>query len=381
MHNDSTPLVIAHRGASGYRPEHTVAAIELGFALGADAVEPDVVLSRDGVPVVRHENEISGTTDVAKRPEFAHLRTTKIVDGAEMTGWFTEDFTWAELQTLRCRERLPKLRPHSTAWDGRYPILRLADVFGLVDAACARFGRQLTTVVELKHADYYLRQGWDLAAVLAAECELEGWQEKGDALVVESFELGVLQRVRASGLPCEQVFLVESFGAPAEELQAACAAGSLDSVQLGQVMAAYLGVPGAVSPSAEVTAAVFAQAEAAGVRSYEWYRSAAGLAFLAGEVDGISVPKRELLELDAATSVPGDFAKRAAQAGLYTYTWTLRPENHFLLPQAKRGDSSSSWGAWQQEYAAILASGVQGIFVDQPDLGRLAVTDFLAAAR
>src|SRR3954454_16332942 len=106
-----SPLVIGHRGAPGYRPEHSRSSYDLALAMGADAVEPDVVVSRDGVLVVRHENEISGSTDVADRLEFARRRTTKTIDGVEVSGWFVEDFTWDELSTLRCRERLPQLRP------------------------------------------------------------------------------------------------------------------------------------------------------------------------------------------------------------------------------------------------------------------------------
>src|SRR3954453_10127825 len=137
------PQVIGHRGASGYRPEHTRAAYELAFALGADAVEPDIVATKDGVLVLRHENEISGTTDVAAHPEFAHLRATKVIDGATLTGWFTEDFTWAQLATLRARERLPAIRTGAATFDDRYPILRLADLMAIIDEQSARLGREL----------------------------------------------------------------------------------------------------------------------------------------------------------------------------------------------------------------------------------------------
>ena len=137
------PLVIGHRGAPGYRPEHSRSSYELAFALGADSVEPDVVASADGVLVIRHENEISGTTDVAERAEFAHLRTTKTVDGDEHTGWFTEDFTWDQLATLRVRERIPAVRPSSATFDGKQGILRLRDLADIVDAASEQQGRAL----------------------------------------------------------------------------------------------------------------------------------------------------------------------------------------------------------------------------------------------
>src|SRR5687767_5911378 len=111
------PLIIGHRGAPGYRPEHTRSSYDLALQLGADAVEPDVVFTKDRIAVVRHENEIGSTTDVAAHPRFADRRTTKVIDGQAITGWFTEDFTWEELSTLRCRERLPELRPSSASFD------------------------------------------------------------------------------------------------------------------------------------------------------------------------------------------------------------------------------------------------------------------------
>src|SRR5688500_5747907 len=149
------PAVIAHRGASGLRPEHTLEAYRLGIEQGADYVEPDLVMTRDGVLVARHENEISGTTDVADRHEFADRRATKIVDGREVSGWFTEDFTLAELRTLRARERLPELRPGSAAYDGRFGLVTLEDIISLVDEESRARGRPIGIVAELKHAAYF----------------------------------------------------------------------------------------------------------------------------------------------------------------------------------------------------------------------------------
>src|SRR5688572_24352873 len=142
----SGPIVIGHRGACGYRPEHSRAAYELAITLGADAIEPDIVATRDGVLVLRHENEISGTTDVATRPEFAGRRATKKVDGVSLTGWFTEDFTWAELRTLRAVERLPEVRQSSATFDGTEGILRLRDLLDILDAGAERTGRPISIV-------------------------------------------------------------------------------------------------------------------------------------------------------------------------------------------------------------------------------------------
>lgn len=210
------PLVIGHRGASGYRPEHTEAAYSLAFALGADAIEPDIVATRDGVLVVRHENEISGTTDVAAHAEFADRRTEKVIDGVALTGWFTEDFTWAELRTLRARERLPTLRSMSASFDGLFPILRLRDVFRLVDRLEAPLDRELGVVAEIKHASYFASIGLPLDELFAAEVNEAGWNTGEGRLTIESFERTVLAQVHERGIFGRRVFLLEATGAPAD---------------------------------------------------------------------------------------------------------------------------------------------------------------------
>ena len=208
------PLVIGHRGAPGYRPEHSRSSYDLALAMGVDAVEPDIVVSKDGVLVVRHENEISGTTDVADRPEFADRRTTKTIDGAELTGWFTEDFTWHELSTLRCRERLPKLRPSSASFDDEQPVLRLRDVLDLVRAASLEQGRELGVVLEIKHATYFAGIGWDFAELIEAELLDAGWARGELPLTIEAFESTVLRRLRERGIRGTYVYLLEAAGRP-----------------------------------------------------------------------------------------------------------------------------------------------------------------------
>ncbi|MGE3984658.1 MAG: glycerophosphodiester phosphodiesterase family protein, partial [Dehalococcoidia bacterium] len=156
LHLPERPLIIAHRGASAYRPEHTLASYALAIEMGADFIEPDLVATRDGELVARHENEISGTTDVASRPEFAARRTTKQIDGVTMTGWFTEDFTLAELKTLRARERLPELRPANTAFDGEFPIPTLQEIIDLVRGVeLSTPGRRVGIYPETKHPTYF----------------------------------------------------------------------------------------------------------------------------------------------------------------------------------------------------------------------------------
>jgi glycerophosphoryl diester phosphodiesterase len=321
------PLVIAHRGASGYRPEHTRAAYELALMMGADALEPDIVLSRDGVLVLRHENELSGTTDIEARPEFAKRRTTKIVDGHSRTGWFSEDFTWAELSTLTARERMPTIRPASAEFDGTENILRLSDLLEIIDRFAAEQSRPIVLVAELKHAHYFASIGLPLDELFATA--VDGWATASN-LIVESFELTVLAKLRARGLPGRLIFLVENSGAPADSL-------ALDD---GDVV------------------------------SYADHLTAAGLAKLAHTVDGVSVSRRLILEQDAAGNATGITAvvARAQAAGLLVFTWTLRAENRFLCLNHRSGTDPTALGDWRTEFALVMSSGVDGVFADQPDL-------------
>jgi glycerophosphoryl diester phosphodiesterase len=319
--------VIGHRGASGYRPEHTRAAYQLAFALGADAVEPDIVATRDGVLVLRHENEISGTTNVASHPEFADRRTTKVIDGHSLTGWFTEDFTWSELETLRAIERLPTLRQQGATFDGTARILRLTDLIGIIDEQSAARGRRLIMVAEIKHAAYFASIGLPLDGLFAAE--IADWATP-DNLIVECFEQTVLGQIRARGIPGRYVFLLESSGSPADLV-----------AKWGNKALPY---------SAHLTDA--------------------GLARLAKEVDGISVDKRTLLRVDAAGRVAGasELVERSHAAGLTVFCWTLRAENRFLAKGLRRGTSGRDFGDWLTEFRLIIGTGVDGVFTDQPDL-------------
>jgi glycerophosphoryl diester phosphodiesterase len=317
-------LVIAHRGASGYRPEHTAAAFELAIALGADAVEPDLVATADRVLVIRHENEISTTTDVASRSEFAGLRTTKVVDGNTLTGWFTEDFTWEQLSTLRATERIPQLRPQNTKHVDS-GILRFADLLRLLDNA----DRCVGLVAELKHATYFESIGLPLDELFAAELVESGWW--GDSrLTVESFEETVLGALRKRGIRAPLVFLIESDGAPADQV----AASGADAMP------------------------------------YSAYLKSAELERLSHRVDGISVNKHLLLRPDEDGDVRGvtDLVDRAHAAGLTVYCWTLRAENAFLPPNLRRGVQPQQFGDWLAEFHLLLRSGVDGVFADQPDL-------------
>jgi glycerophosphoryl diester phosphodiesterase len=309
------PLIIGHRGASGYRPEHTRAAYELAFALGADAVEPDIVATKDGVLVLRHENEISGTTDVAAHAEFAERRTTKTIDGASLTGWFTEDFTWPELATLRAVERLPDLRQHGATFDGMYPILRLSDLMQIIDAASAREGRELVMVAEIKHATYFESIGLPLDELFAAE--VARWATATN-LVVECFEETVLGKIRVRGVPGRYVYLVEASGAAADLVARDGAQAKTYAEQLEEL--------------SSIT------------------------------TDGISLDKKVLL------AGGSELVDRAHAAGLIVFTWTLRAENRFLAKKRRRGAADANFGDWLGEFRAIIDTGLDGVFADQPDL-------------
>ncbi len=194
-HHRADPLVIAHRGASGHRPEHTLAAYQKAIDLGADYIEPDLVSTKDGVLVARHENEISGTTDVADHPEFADRRTTKTIDGLAITGWFTEDFTLAELKTLRAKERLPQVRPENTAYDGMFEVPTFAEVLQLVRRAERRTGRTIGVAPETKHPTYFDSIGLSLEEPMLRTLDRFGLDGRKDAVVIQSFEVGNLQEL------------------------------------------------------------------------------------------------------------------------------------------------------------------------------------------
>lgn len=310
-------LLIGHRGAPGYLPEHTRSSYELAISMGVDAVEPDVVATADGVLVVRHENEISETTDVADRPEFADRRTTKTFLGHEMTGWFTEDFTWAELQTLRCRERLPEIRRESAAHNDEERMLSLRELLEL----CAQHG--VGMVLEVKNPTYFTSIGVDLAALVAAELRAAGWADGEHPLWIECFEQSVLGALQGLGVQAQYIYLLAAGGAPLDLL-------------------ATLGA--AAPPYADVI-------------------TPAGLDALVGAVDGISVDKQMLL-VDGNTIVADAHAR-----GLAVFTWTCRPENVFLDEAYREGSDPAAFGNWHDEWARIAATGIDGVFVDHADLG------------
>lgn len=317
----SRPAIIAHRGASGLRPEHTLEAYRHGIEQGADYVEPDLVMTRDGVLVARHENEISGTTDVASHPEFAGRRTTRPVDGRQVTGWFTEDFTLAELRTLRARERLPELRPASAAFDGRFGIVTLEEVIELVRGESRARGRPIGIVAELKHASHFAAAGLEIEGALLPVLERHGIAGD-DPFFIECFEPLILGRLR-SATSARLVQLIAESGTSAD--------GS--AVTYGQM----------VTPK--------------------------GLAQIAGYADAVGPAKSLIVPrgADGASLPPTSLVSDAHAVGLLIFPWTFRSENIFLPAELRSGDDPGAHGDAAAEYRMFYALGVDAVFSDFPD--------------
>ncbi len=309
-------LVIAHRGASVRRPEHTLAAYRLAVAEGADVIEPDVVATRDGALVVRHENEISGTTDVASRPEFASRRTTKAIEGRPVTGWFTEDLTLAEVKALRAVERLPGLRPESAAYDGQFEVPTLAEVVALAADLGAARGRPVGVYPETKHPSHFRRIGLPLEVPLVEALRQRGLTERDDPAWVQSFEVGSLELLRG-----------------------------LTRLRLVQLVAPDAGPADRpwLTPRSMTTAH--------------------GLATVATYADALGPAKRLVLDDGLA---PTPLVADAHRAGLAVHVWTVRPENAFLPPALQSGDDRAAWGDVAAEVRALAAAGVDGLFTDAP---------------
>ncbi|MCA0145842.1 glycerophosphodiester phosphodiesterase family protein [Blastococcus sp. LR1] len=309
------PVVIGHRGAPAYRPEHTTASFELAIDLGADLIEPDVVVSRDGVLVVRHESELSLSTDVAEHPEFADRHTTKVVDGSLCTGWFTEDFTYAELRTLRAVERMPAMRPLNTAYDGRYGILTLAEVIEL--ARCrSTADRRIRVLAELKNPDVDGDAGVHMGALVAEELRRLGTDRADGTVLIQSFDPALLRDLRAR----------LGDGGP----------------QMAQL------IPDAPTGDAMVTPS--------GLREISTYAQAIA-------------PSRERVLTSAAGTRAGraHLVGQAHAAQLSVFVWTLRAENAFLPAHLRRGDAPEGLGDAVGDAQELLALGVDGLITDSPD--------------
>ena len=312
------PLIIGHRGASGSRPEHTLESYELAIELGADYIEPDLVSTKDGVLVARHENEISGTTDVADRPEFASREATKVIDGVEVTGWFTEDFTLAELKTLRAKERLPELR--DTSFDGQFEIPTLEEVIDLVQEKSTEVGRTIGIYPETKHPTYFDSLGLSLEEPLVDTLEANGYTDKNDPVFIQSFETANLKQLdELTNLP-----LIQLLG---------------DSGQPYDFTAS--GDP----------------------RTYADLTAPDELTKIAEYADGIGPSKRLIVPADADGRLqpPTSLIDDAHAAGLLVHAYTFRNEDVFLAPDYN--------GNPELEYEQFFSLGLDGLFTDFPGTG------------
>jgi glycerophosphoryl diester phosphodiesterase len=313
-------LVIAHRGASGYRPEHTPAAYRLAASQGADYLEPDLVATLDGVLVCRHENEISGTTDVADHPVFADRKLTKIIDGTAVTGWFVEDFTYPELRTLRARERMPALRASNTSYDGLEAIPTFDDVVALARQESLRLGRPIGVLPEIKHPAYFRRVGLPLEELLTERILKLGL--RSDEIMVQSFEPTSLRRLSVmTRVPLVQ--LVDSQGAPNDFLRTGDGRTFADLIQ------------------------------PAGLREVSTYAHA-----LAPHKD-LVIPRTPT----GALGEPTRLVDQAHRAGLAVQVWTFRAERRFLPTDID----------FPTELSRFTRLGIEGLFADHPDQAAAAV--------
>lgn len=315
------PLIIGHRGASGFRPEHTLEAYELAIEQGADYIEPDLVSTKDGVLIARHENEISGTTDVAERSEFADRETTKVIDGVEITGWFTEDFTLEEIKTLRAKERIPEIRPDSAEYDGLFEVPTFQEVIDLAQQKSAETGRTIGIYPETKHPTYFDSIGLSLEEPLVATLEANNLTDANDPVFIQSFETANLKELNEEiDVPLVQLF------------------GSSDTSPYDFVVNN--------DP-----------------RTYGDLTSPEELANIAEYADGIGpdkrliVPANEVGELQAPTTLVDD----AHAAGLLVHPYTFRSEDTFLAPEYNSNP--------ELEFEQFFSLGVDGLFTDFPGTG------------
>ena len=340
MSKDSAlPVVIGHRGACGYVPEHTLTSYFIAMQAGVDYVEPDLVMTKDAVLVARHENEIGTTTDVARHHEFADRRATKVIDGTPVTGWFTEDFTLAELKTLRARERIPDIRPANTRFDGQFQVATFEEILALLQAVqrqrvalAQQLGRPAPLPIgvypETKHPSYFQGLGLAMEEKLVATLERYSYKGREGRAYLQSFEVGNLKVLsKLTGLPLVQ--LIESSGAP------------YDFVAQGDR------------------------------RTYADLITPRGLEEIAGYAQAIGPSKSLIIPRTASDSLaePTSLVADAHAQGIHVHAWTFRAENFFLPSTWRVGADPQSFGNLDAELRAFLAAGVDGFFTDHADIG------------
>ncbi len=333
----ATVLVIGHRGASALRPEHTLASYAKAIADGADVIEPDLVMTKDGVLVARHENEIGSTTDVAVHPQFSARKTSKILDGRAVSGWFTEDFTLAELKTLRARERLPQLR--STLYDGQYPIVTLEEIIDFVELESASCGRVIGIIPEIKHGTHFRTLGLPMEDKLLATLAAHRYTRTAP-VEIQSFEVGNLKYLR-------------------DKL-----AGQHGNIRLLQLLGDADQQPGDV-------------VAAGGGLDYAQMMTPDGLRDIAAYADAIGPNARAVIPLgpDGTLAAPTPLVRDAHAARLEVHAYTFRPENHFQPKNLWQGSDPRTFNeaGSMAEIRAYLDAGIDAFFTDHPAIGRKAL--------
>ncbi|MET8581947.1 glycerophosphodiester phosphodiesterase [Streptomyces collinus] len=333
------PTIIGHRGASGYRPEHTFGSYELALDLGADVVEAgDLVPTKDGHLVCRHEPEIGGTTDVASHPEFAGRRTTKVLDGVPTTGWFTEDFTLAELKTLRAVERIPANRPHNTLYNGRWEIPTFEEVLKWQDEQTRKRGRQVWIYPETKHPTYFRKLGLGLEERVAKLLSKHGKDGRNAPVILQSFEPTSIQKLNR---------LVDN---PLVVLLSSASSRPYDFVESGDPRT----VADLITP--------------------QGLREIAGYAQGIGPTLDLVIPKNA----DGTLASPTTLVADAHKVGLILHPYTMRNENPFLPAEYRKGAAADAYGDAFGAFRTYFATGIDGVFTDNADTGVLARADFLA---
>ncbi|MGW2702025.1 glycerophosphodiester phosphodiesterase [Streptomyces sp. NPDC001340] len=333
------PTIIGHRGASGYRPEHTFGSYNLALDLGADVVEAgDLVPTKDGHLVCRHEPEIGGTTDVASHPEFADRKTTKVLDGVTITGWFTEDFTLAELKTLRAVERIPANRPHNTLYNGRWEIPTFEEVLKWQDEQTRKRGKQVWIYPETKHPTYFRKLGLGLEERVAKLLRKYGKDSRNSPVILQSFEPSSIQKLNQ---------LVDN---PLVVLLSSATSRPYDFVEAGDPRT----VADLITPK--------------------------GLREIAGYAQGIG-PTLDLIipkNADGTLAQPTALVSDAHKVGLVLHPYTMRNENPFLPAEYRKGSAADAYGDVFGAFKTYFATGIDGVFTDNADTGVLARADFLA---
>ncbi|MGB9377734.1 MAG: glycerophosphodiester phosphodiesterase [Mycobacteriales bacterium] len=334
------PLIFGHRGAAGYRPEHTLASYDLAVRMGADVIEPDLVSTRDHVLVARHENEISTTTDVASHPEFSSRKRTKTVDGVSMTGWFTEDFTLAELKTLRAVERLPSVRQENTIFNGRYEVPTLDEVIALARRESATYHRHIGIAPETKHPTYFDSIGLSLEEPLVHALRENGLDNAESGVYLQSFEEANLRELHRH-------FRLK--------------------VHLVQLT------------SAGPTARPYDHVATGDPQTYAQMTTPVGLKEISTYADWLGPDKTQIFPRDAAgnTGAPTSLVSDAHAAGLEVVPYTFRAENQFLPLQYRSSADPNAFGDLFAELHDLFRAGIDGFFTDQSDIGYAAREDYL----